>query len=172
MRNGLERLDDWKTSDALLKSSYRRLAASRLPVNLYSARAQVQRLAATLLHGTDSKSSLWEELDCRHFADDERGDRISLQLGGAAGGIALTPESSRGLLAAAGAGTLFLTYIEKLPPAAQHVLCRIVETGRYTPVGDPFPRPLRCRLIVATPKPLLVLTRNLLVDWDLANALG
>jgi hypothetical protein len=41
---------------------------ARLPVNLYSARAQMQRRAATLLHGIDEASGSWEELDCLHLA--------------------------------------------------------------------------------------------------------
>jgi DNA-binding NtrC family response regulator len=126
-----------------------------------------------LLHGVCDglSSSLWEELDCRELADDERGDRISLHLGGALGGVALT-SLSKGLLAAAGQGTLFLTHIEKLPPAARHVLCSIVEAGRYTPVGDPYPRPINCRIIVASTQPLSQLARHVSIEWRLADLLG
>ena len=172
MRNSLTTLAGWRTDLERLRSSYRRLAASKLPVNLYSAHAPVQRRAATLLHGLDDSSRLWEELDGRLFADDQRGDRTSLHLGGTAGGLALSPEDGKGLLSSAGAGTLFLQNIEKLSPAAQHVLCRIVETGRYTPVGDPYPRPVRCRIIVATLKPLMTLAREFKVEWHLAEVLG
>jgi sigma54-dependent transcription regulator len=125
-----------------------------------------------LLHGIADGTGSWEELDGRQFADDARGDRLSHHLGGATGGIALSPLVDRGLLAAAGLGTLFLTHIEKLSPAARNVLCRLVETGRYTPVGDPYPRPINCRIIVATARPLSVLARNLLVEWRLADVLG
>jgi DNA-binding NtrC family response regulator len=132
----------------------------------------MQRRAATLLHGADQESGSWEELDCRQLADDLRGDRASLLLGGAAGGVALSSEDGRGLLAAAGTGTLFITNIEKLAPAARRVLCRIVETGRYTPVGDPYPRPVNCRIIIATSKPLMALARAYVVEWDVADTLG
>ena len=172
MRNSLTTLAGWRTDLERLQSSYRRLAASKLPVNLYSAHAPVQRRAATLLHGLDETSCLWEELDGRLLADDKRGDRTSLHLGGATGGVALSPQDGKGLLSAAGAGTLFLEHIEKLSPAAQHILCRIIESGRYTPVGDPYPRPVRCRLIVATVKPLMTLAREFKIDWHLAEALG
>jgi sigma54-dependent transcription regulator len=141
-------------------------------VNLYSARARVQRRAASLLHGMDEMSGLWEELDGLHLADDERGDRTSLLLGGTAGGVALPPMPRCGLFAAAGAGTLFLKNIERLHLTAQHVLCRIVETGHYTPVGDPYPRTVNCRIIVGTRRPLMELARDLLVDWGLADVLG
>ena len=96
-------------------------------MNLYSARAQVQRRAASLLHGMDEMSGLWEELDGLHLADDERGDRTSLLLGGTAGGVALPPTPRCGLFAAAGAGTIFLKNIEKLSLTAQHVLFRILK---------------------------------------------
>lgn len=172
MRNKVTGLAEWKTDSTQLQSSYRRLAISRLPVNLHSASAQLQRRAATLLHGIAKGTGLWEELDGRQLADDERGDRISLLLGGALGGVALAPFYGKGLLASAGPGTLFLTHIEKLPPAARHVLCRIVETGRYTPVGDPYPRPINCRIIVATTRPLSLLARNFLIEWRLADVLG
>jgi transcriptional regulator of acetoin/glycerol metabolism len=172
MRNSVTELAEWKAEALRLQSSYRRLAASRLPVNLHSATALLQRQAATLLHGIAEGTSSWEELDGRQLADDERGDRTSLLLGGASGGVALTHLTRSGLLAAAGQGTLFLTNIEKLTAAAQNVLCRIVETGRYTPVGDPYPRPINCRIIVATARPLAALARNFLVSWRLADVLG
>lgn len=173
MSNNVTGLAEWKADITQLRSSYRRLAISRLPVNLHSATAHLQRRAATLLHGMGSETAgSWEELDGSQLTDDERGDRISLLLGGASGGVALSPSAGRGLLAAAGLGTLFLTHIEKLPPAARNVLCRIVETGRYTPIGDPYPRPINCRIIVATERPLAALAQNFFIEWRLADVLG
>lgn len=118
----------------------------------------------------DGGAGPWEELDGLLLADDTRGDRTSVLLGGTTGGVALPFKT--GLIAAAGTGTLFVTNIEKMPAAARHVLCRIVETGRYTPVGDPFPRPVNCRVIVATRQPLAMMARGFLVEWELADALG
>lgn len=132
----------------------------------------MQRRAASLLHGMEETSSLWEELDGQHLADDERGDRTSFLLGGTAGGVALPPIARCGLLAAVGRGTLFLKNIEKLSRAAQHVLCRIVETGHYTPVGDPYPRTVNCRIIVGTARPLMELARATVIEWSLADMLG
>ena len=172
MKESVIKLDGLRTDTDGIKSSYRRLVTARLPVNLYSARAQVQRRAATLLHGIDERSGSWEEFDCLHLADDERGDRTSLLLGGAVGGVALTNLPHAGLIAAAGTGTLFLKNLEKLGHQAQRVLCSIIQTGRYTPVGDPFPRPVVCRLIVGTHRPLAELARRLIVGWRLAEAVG
>ena len=174
MSKSVEKLADWRTDTSRLRSSYRRLAVSRLPVNLYSTRAQSQSRAAKLLHGITGGTSPWEELDGRQLADDMRGDRSTVLLGGTAGGVALAFQDKErtGLLARAGAGTLLLTNIEKLTPAARHVLCRIIETGRYTPVGDPYPRPVNCRIVVASPQPLAMMARNFLVEWGLADALG
>ncbi|HEX8745854.1 MAG TPA: sigma 54-interacting transcriptional regulator [Pyrinomonadaceae bacterium] len=122
-----------------------------------------------LLHGIDGASS-WEELDGQELADDTRGDRTSVLLGGTTGGVALPFKT--GLIAAAGTGTLFLTNIEKLPERARRVLSRMIETGRYTPVGDPFPRPVNCRLVVATRQPLSLMARGFEVEWAVADALG
>lgn len=172
MRNSLTGLTEWKADITQLQSSYRRLAISRLPVNLHCASAHLQRQAATLLHGMAGEAGSWAELDGRQLADDERGDRASLLLGGATGGVALTSFTRSGLLAAAGRGTLFLTHIERLSPAARNVLCRVVETGRYTPVGDPYPRPINCRIIVTTARPLSALARSFSIEWRLVDALG
>lgn len=144
-----------------------------MPVNIYSTRVQAQRRAAMLLHGITNGEGSWEELDGRQLADDERGDRTSLFLGGATGGVALSPAyGSRGLLAAAGKGTLFLTHMEKLAPAARRVLASIIASGRYTPIGDPYPRPFGCRIIVATSKPLQALARRFAIEWELTDVLG
>lgn len=172
MRNSVTGLAEWKADITQLRSSYRRLAISRLPVNLHCATAHLQRRAATLLHGIADESGSWIELDGRQLADDERGDRTSLQLGGATGGVALTSFTGSGLLTAAGRGTLFLTHVERLSPAARNVLCRMVETGRYTPVGDPYPRPINCRIIVATTRPLSALAHSFSIEWRLVDALG
>ena len=118
----------------------------------------------------ESGTGPWEELDGQELADDTRGDRTSVLLGGTAGGVALPFKT--GLIAAAGTGTLFLKNIEKLHESARHVLCRIIETGRYTPLGDPFPRPVNCRLIVATRQPLAAMARAFQVEWGLADTLG
>jgi transcriptional regulator of aromatic amino acid metabolism len=126
-----------------------------------------------LLHGLANGPGSWEELDCLQLADDERGDRASLFLGGATGGVALSPAAGgKGLLAAAGTGTLFLTHIEKLTPAARRVLASIIAAGRYTPVGDPYPRPYSCRIIVATSRPLQALARRFAIEWELTDVLG
>jgi transcriptional regulator of acetoin/glycerol metabolism len=172
MNESFAKLADWRTDELRLKSSYRRLVTARLPVNLYSAQAQVQRRAATLLHGMDEGSGPWEELDCLHLADDERGDHTSLLLGGARGGVALTNISHRGILSTVGDGTLFLRNAEKLSAAAQHVLSRIIEAGRYTPIGDPFPREISCRIIVGSRRPLAELARSFVFNLALAELLG
>jgi sigma54-dependent transcription regulator len=117
-------------------------------------------------------SGQWEELDGLHLADDERGDRTSLHLGGTAGGVALPSVPHCGLFAATGAGTIFIKNIEKLSLTSQHVLCRIIETGNYTPVGDSYPRMVNCRIIVGTARPLTELARGLLVAWRLAETFG
>lgn len=120
----------------------------------------------------DGRSSSWEELDCICLADDERGDRASLLLGGVAGGVALTNFRKKGLIEAAGSGTLFITGVEKMSPRAQHVLCSIVDAGRYTAVGDPYPRPVGCRIIVGSEKPLAELARITPICKELAGAFG
>ncbi|HEX8097555.1 MAG TPA: sigma 54-interacting transcriptional regulator [Pyrinomonadaceae bacterium] len=124
-----------------------------------------------MLHGIASGSGWWEELDCRQLADDERGDRTSLLLGGASGGVALSPHT-RGLIEAAGTGTLFLTHVEKLPAEARRRMASVFASRYYTPAGDPFPRPVNCRVVVATAKPLRLLAQSYMIEWEVADALG
>lgn len=124
------------------------------------------------MHGMAGGTGQWEELDGFQFADDARGDRTSLLLGGVAGGVALISGEKSGLLASAGTGTLFISNVEKMATAAQRVLSRIIESERYTPLGDPFPRPVNCRIIVATRQPMVLLARGLYVSRDLAALLG
>lgn len=59
-------------------------------------------------------------------------------------------ESSEGLIAAAGNGTIFLNDIDKLAPAMQSKLLRVMETGTYRPLGATASLPSSARFLAAT----------------------
>ena len=61
-----------------------------------------------------------------------------------------------GLIMAADGGTMFLDEIGDLPLALQPKLLRVIETGRYTPLGDTQERTVDVRWVSATHKDLLV----------------
>ncbi|MFO0510109.1 MAG: sigma-54-dependent transcriptional regulator, partial [Gammaproteobacteria bacterium] len=57
-----------------------------------------------------------------------------------------------GLLEQAGDGTLFISELGDLPPAAQRLMLGVLESGGWTPIGGTQPRPMRARLVdAATP---------------------
>lgn len=60
------------------------------------------------------------------------------------------PGQSPGMLAAAGAGTLFLDEVGACPLEVQAQLLRVLETRTFTPAGDTHDRPLRARIVSAT----------------------
>jgi hypothetical protein len=172
MANGVEILFPRTGAEESQRSSYRRLAVARLQLNVYSGRDLSQREGATLLHGLGDGQGSWEELDCRQFSDDWHGDRTSLQLGGAAGGVVQSNTSGQGLISRAGTGTLFIHHFEFLPRAAQRSLCSIVKAGQFTPVGDPFPRQISCRIIIGSLKPLDELASSFEIDYEIGQVLG
>jgi hypothetical protein len=47
-----------------------------------------------------------------------------------------------------------------------------VDAGRYTAVGDPYPRAVNCRIIVGTDKPLAELMSGSQTCQELAGAFG
>lgn len=59
-------------------------------------------------------------------------------------------ESSEGLIAAAGNGTIFLNDVDKLAPAMQSKLLRVMETGSYRPLGATASLPSSARFLAAT----------------------
>lgn len=52
-----------------------------------------------------------------------------------------------GLFDQVGEGTLFISELGDLPPAAQRVLLGVLETGQYRPLGETRDRPFRARLV-------------------------
>jgi DNA-binding NtrC family response regulator len=52
-----------------------------------------------------------------------------------------------GIFDQVGDGTLFISEIGDLPPAAQRVLLGVLETGHYRPLGENHDRPFRARVV-------------------------
>ncbi|RLK51705.1 sigma-54-specific transcriptional regulator [Alkalispirillum mobile] len=65
-----------------------------------------------------------------------------------------------GLLSAADGGTLFLDEIGDMPPALQAKLLRVLESGRYRPLGGGRERHADIRLVSASHQPLVKLIRE------------
>jgi transcriptional regulator of acetoin/glycerol metabolism len=172
MKRSIENVFVRRTEEESLRSSYRRLSVSRLHVNVYSVREDMQRQGAALLHGLEDAPGSWEELDCRQLADDKHGERTSYVLGGTVGVAVLDNLGKNGLLGLAGTGTLFISHFEMLSRPGQHALCQIVKSGHYTPIGDPYPRRIACRIIVATSQSIEEMARSFRISGEVEEVLG
>lgn len=59
-------------------------------------------------------------------------------------------DTGEGLIAAVGAGSIFLNDVDKLSPTMQSKLLRVMETGTYRPLGATVTLPSSARFLVAT----------------------
>jgi two-component system, NtrC family, nitrogen regulation response regulator NtrX len=116
-----------------LKHELSSLAQSRHSVLLLGERGSGREMFARYLHehGQTPASPFVRELDAE----------VSL-LGrqDASGTVA-------GILDEAGDGTLFISELGDLPPAAQRVLLGVLETGHYRALGETRDRPFRGRIV-------------------------
>lgn len=69
-------------------------------------------------------------------------------------GSVLGSDTTPGLLAAAGDGTVLLDEVGDLPPDTQAKLLRVLEQGEYWPVGGSTPLPLKARVIAVSQRDL------------------
>lgn len=81
-------------------------------------------------------------------------------------------QARQGLLGEADGGTLFLDEIGDMPLPLQAKLLRVLESGRYRPLGDSEERRADLRLIAATHQPLRERIRQGLFRADLYYRLG
>ena len=74
----------------------------------------------------------------------------SLLFGHREGSFTGATQSQAGRFQAAGGGTLLLDEISEIPVHLQAKLLRVIEDGRFYPIGETQPVPVRCRVIAAT----------------------
>ncbi|WP_240724597.1 sigma-54 interaction domain-containing protein [Halomonas borealis] len=92
--------------------------------------------------------------------------------GHARGAFSGAERSREGLFGEADGGTLFLDEIGDMPLALQAKLLRVLESGRYRPLGDDRERRVDLRLVAATHQPLHRRIREGAFRADLYYRLG
>ncbi|MDM7993915.1 MAG: sigma 54-interacting transcriptional regulator [Candidatus Fermentibacter sp.] len=140
IRGGSERMME-------LKSAMSRVARLDLPVLVTGETGTGKELVARGLHGVGRPGGPFVAVDCGAIPE----GLLESELFGARRGAYTDLRSDRsGLLAEADGGTLFLDEIGNLPAALQAKLLRVLETGRFRPLGANTEMKAGFRLVAAT----------------------
>ncbi len=130
-----------------LKSEMSRVARLDLPVLVTGETGTGKELVARGLHRLGCPVGPFVPVDCGAIPE----GLLESELFGARKGAYTDLRSDRpGLLAGADGGTLFLDEIGNLSPGLQIKLLRVLETGRYRPLGSLDELEAKFRLIAAT----------------------
>ncbi|MFO0590511.1 MAG: sigma 54-interacting transcriptional regulator [Polyangiaceae bacterium] len=148
---------DQATSPALRKvvELARRAARVPFPVLLRGERgvgkSQLARfIRAWSPHRKAERDDRWPAVACGQFADPSR---LMVELCGSVEGAFTDAKHRGGLLALAHEDTLFLDEIHDLKGENQRVLMRVLEDGKYYPLGSSEPQTSKFRLITGTNLP-------------------
>jgi transcriptional regulator with PAS, ATPase and Fis domain len=125
---------------------------------------------ANFIHAKSSRASKeFQSINCSSLGDSLLESRL---FGYKKGSFTGATEDTKGLLAAAQGGTIFLDEIGDITPYMQQVLLRVLQEKEYTPVGETKARKLDVRFICATHKNLEQLCEKGDFRWDLYYRLG
>jgi DNA-binding NtrC family response regulator len=131
-----------------LRDAISRVATSRRPVLVVGPTGVGKELVVRTIHRLGANPTApFIDLNCGALP----GELIESQLfGHERGAFTGAERRSAGLLAATGQGTLFLDEIAELPLAQQTKLLRVLESGRFRPVGATEDLPFTGRVVAAT----------------------
>ncbi|WP_233807901.1 sigma-54 interaction domain-containing protein [Paraburkholderia sp. HP33-1] len=139
-------------------SALHRVAPSKLPVLLLGESGTGKELFATALHEASPRAqSPFVVVDCSGITESLfESEFFGYEKGAFTGAMTRKP----GLLETAQGGTLFLDEIGDVPLSMQVKLLRLIETGTFRRVGGTETLHADFRLVAATHKPLLEMTRD------------
>jgi transcriptional regulator with PAS, ATPase and Fis domain len=139
-------------------SALQRVAPSKLPVLLLGESGTGKELFAAALHEASPRAqSPFVVVDCSGIAESLfESEFFGYEKGAFTGAVTRKP----GLVETAQGGTLFLDEIGDVPLSMQVKLLRLIETGMFRRVGGTETLHSDFRLVAATHKPLLDMTRD------------
>jgi transcriptional regulator with PAS, ATPase and Fis domain len=139
-------------------SALQRVAPSKLPVLLLGESGTGKEVFATALHEASPRAqSPFVVVDCSGIAESLfESEFFGYEKGAFTGAMTRKP----GLVETAQDGTLFLDEIGDVPLSMQVKLLRLIETGTFRRVGSTETLHADFRLVAATHKPLLEMTRD------------
>jgi transcriptional regulator of acetoin/glycerol metabolism len=140
------------------KALARRVAPSDLPVLLLAETGTGKELLARAIHGaSDRRDGPFVPINCGAVAPTLLESELFGYSPGAFTGARASGYS--GKVGAAKGGTLFLDEVAEMPPPLQAALLRLLDDGVYFPVGDNRPRQADVRIVCATCRDLVGMTR-------------
>ncbi len=129
-----------------------RLAAADLPVLVYGETGTGKELAASAVHAFSHRAKHpMLTLNCAALQETLVESAL---FGHVAGAFTGASHDKQGLLEAANGGTVFLDEIGEMSPSSQAKLLRVLETRRFTRVGDVKEREVDIRIVAATNRDL------------------
>ncbi len=151
-----------------LRGRIGKLAPSPAPVLIRGETGSGKELCAQALHEASGRRGEFVALNCGAIP----ANLVEGELFGSEAGAYTGARQREGLLRRANKGTLFLDEIGELPPAAQAVLLRVLETGEVRPVGGGVVERVDLRVISATHRPLNEMVRGRCFRADLYHRLA
>ncbi len=139
------------TAMAALRARLIRYGASTAPVLVQGETGAGKELAARGLHAASGRRGAFVAVNCGAIPR----ELVEAELFGSVPGAFTGARRRLGHVAQADGGTLFLDEVGELPPPAQVVLLRVLETGHVCPVGADRGQAVDFRLISATHRRLL-----------------
>ncbi len=125
----------------------KKLAKSEVPILIEGESGTGKELLARAVHVESGRAGPFDTLHCGTIPE----SLVEAELFGHVAGAFTSAERDReGLLAQASGGTLFLDAVEEASPTLQGALLRVLETGRYRPLGSDEEVNLEARIIGAT----------------------
>ena len=152
-----------------LRDKVRRYARSTAPVLVLGETGVGKDVVArSLHHASPRRSRPFIPVNCGAIPR----DLVEAELFGNVPGAFTGARSREGWFRRAHGGTLFLDEIGDLPPSAQVVLLRAIESGEVWPVGADRSRAVDVRLLCATHRPLTEMVDEGVFRADLYHRLA
>ncbi len=153
-----------------LRSQVVRAAETNLAVLLQGETGTGKDRVARAIHGLSSRNQgAFMAINCAAIPESLLESEL---FGHAKGAFSGADQAREGLISQADGGTLFLDEIGDMPLPLQAKLLRVLENGRYRPLGASEERRADLRLVAATHQPLRERIRDQRFRADLYYRLG